>query len=104
MSVSGVYNNWIKVQNPNTILPQMSSDNIRPPFYFGGSQVPVNLNLDSHNLNKGPATRDGGPPTYSSSLNNIKSISMKGHGLGVGLKTTHNKHDNIRLPKYMFNK
>jgi hypothetical protein len=93
MSVSGVYNNWIKVQNPGTILPQMSSDNVRPPFYFGGSQVPINLHLDSHNLNKGP---------YSSSLNNINSISMKGHGLGVGLKTTHNKHDNIRLPKYMF--
>jgi hypothetical protein len=95
MSVSGIYNNWVKVQNPNAILPQMSSDNVRPPFYFGGSQVPINLNLDSHNLNRG---------SYLSSLDNIKSISMKGHGLGVGLKTTHNKHDNIRLCKYMFHK
>lgn len=93
MSVSGIYNNWVKVQNPNAILPQMSSDNVRPPFYFGGSQVPINLNLESHNLNKG---------SYLSSLHNINSISMKGHGLGVGLKTTHNKHDNIRLCKYMF--
>jgi hypothetical protein len=29
---------------------------------------------------------------------------MVGHGLGVGLKTTMRKNDNIRRAKYMFHK
>jgi len=29
---------------------------------------------------------------------------MVGHGLGVGLKTTMKKNDNIRRAKYMFHK
>lgn len=32
-----------KVVHPNAILPQMKSSSFQAPFYFGGSQVPVNL-------------------------------------------------------------
>jgi hypothetical protein len=32
-----------KVIHPNAILPQMKSSSFQAPFYFGGSQVPVNL-------------------------------------------------------------
>jgi hypothetical protein len=95
MSTAGIYNNWVKVQNPNKIFHQMDSDTSRPPFYFGGSQVPVSLNIEHYPTMK---------TTYKSSKDNIKQIPMKGHGLGLGLVTTHKKNDNIRLSKYMFHK
>lgn len=36
-----------KVENPNlpTTIPQMASGGFQVPFFFGGSQVPVNLGL-----------------------------------------------------------
>ena len=43
--MSGIYNKWYKVENshsPNDII-QMESGGFQKPFYFGGSQVPVNL-------------------------------------------------------------
>ena len=51
--MSGFYNNWYKVQNPdvpNDIVP-MVSGGFQTPFFFGGSQVPVNLGLTDTNLN-----------------------------------------------------
>jgi hypothetical protein len=51
--MSGFYQNWIKVQNPNLpndIIP-MQSGGFQTPFFFGGSQVPINLNLTDTNLN-----------------------------------------------------
>ena len=51
--MSGFYNNWLKVQSPNTsndIVPMMSGG-FQTPFYFGGSQVPINLGLTETNLN-----------------------------------------------------
>jgi hypothetical protein len=38
--MSGFYNVWPKVLNPNKELLQMTSDSFKTPFYFGGSQVP----------------------------------------------------------------
>ena len=49
--MSGVYNYHIKVENPTKMLPQMASH--QPPFYFGGSQVPINLGLKNHMLGEG---------------------------------------------------
>ena len=95
MTTAGIYNYRPKVDNPNAILHQMDSDYLHPPFYFGGSQVPVALNLEHNSSFRTP---------YHSSGDGIKDIPMKGHGLGVGLKTTHRKNDNIRLTKYMFRK
>ena len=43
MSTSGTYAYWPKVEHQNAIFPQMASASLQPPFYFGGSQVPVNL-------------------------------------------------------------
>ena len=95
MSTSGIYNYRPKLENLEGQLPQMVSEGYKPPFYFGGSQVPVNLGFDHYPSQKTP---------YTSSSSNLNSIPMIGHGLGVGLKTTHQKNDNIRRPKYMFHK
>jgi len=49
--MSGVYANWVKVQHPfmSNDIPQMKSDELQPKFYFGGSQVPVNLGINNTN-------------------------------------------------------
>ena len=46
--MSGFYNVWPKVLNPDRELPQMTSASYQPPFYFGGSQVPTALGIDKH--------------------------------------------------------
>jgi hypothetical protein len=94
MSSAGIYNYRPKVDNPNKVFSQMESDEFQPPFYFGGSQVPVNLNQI-----KGSGFKT---TNYKISKDQIKQVPMMGHGLGLGLKTTTNKNDNIRLAKYMF--
>lgn len=43
--MSGFYNYWPKVNHPNVIFPQMKSEGFKPPFYFGGSQVPINIGM-----------------------------------------------------------
>lgn len=95
MSISGIYNYRPKVDNPNKIFYQMQSDGFQEPFYFGGSQVPINLNV---------AHGSGFRTHYNSSHDHIMSIPTKGHGFGIGHKTTANKNDNIRLPKVLFRK
>lgn len=95
MSTAGIYNFHPKVEHPNSVFPQMESGEYQPPFYFGGSQVPVNLHV---------AHGSGMRAAYKSHNQQISEIPMKGHGFGCGLKTTSNKNDNIRLTKYMFHK
>ena len=94
MSIPGVYNNWVCVQS-HYPYEFKKSENEKPPFYFGGSQVPINLGIEHNRTYRSP---------YSSSFDEVKKIPMVGHGLGVGLKTTVKKNDNIKIPKYMFRK
>jgi hypothetical protein len=35
-----------KISNPNAILSQMTSGSFQAPFYFGASQVPVDLGIN----------------------------------------------------------
>lgn len=62
--MSGFYQNWVKVQNPNAVFPQMESEGFKKPFYFGGSQVPTQLHLNDKQY-------DG------SGFNKVKKISMR---------------------------
>jgi hypothetical protein len=91
MSTAGIYNYRPKVDNPNAIFSQMDSDTARPPFFFGGSQVPVNLNI-MHG--------SGLRTNYTTTDERVQNLQMKGNGLGVGLKTLSHKNDNIKLNKY----
>ena len=96
MSTAGIYNYHPKVDNPLSSFPvQMESGGYQSPFYFGGSQIPISLGLDHHSIHR---------TSYTSAHDDIARETMKGHGLGVGLKTTSRKTDNIRLSKYMFHK
>ena len=95
MSVSGIYNYHPKVNEPNKIFYQMESGEFQTPFYFGGSQVPLNLGVSIGSGIKSP---------YVSTCEYKKDIDLKGHGLGCGLKTTMRKNDNIRMPYHMFHK
>jgi len=95
MSIPGIYNNWLCVQSPYAPYEFKTSESYKPPFYFGGSQVPVNLGLEHNKPRRSP---------YKSSLEEINEIPMVGHGLGLGLKTTNKKINNIKLSKYMFRK
>jgi len=45
MSTAGIYNYNPKVTHPNAVIPQMASASHQPPFFFGGSQIPVNLGI-----------------------------------------------------------
>ena len=54
--MSGFYNNWLKVQHPNKIYTQTTSEGFQKPFYFGGSQVPNILSNNQYiekNINGG---------------------------------------------------
>lgn len=46
--MSGYYSNWVKVNKPDEILPQMASPSV--PFFFGGSQVPETLKIQEHKI------------------------------------------------------
>lgn len=92
--MSGIYQNWIKVQNPNlnnNIIP-MESGGYQKPFYFGGSQIPSNLNIDDTNLN----ISGNGIKGYSKL--NFKSEKIKGKGIQT---TEFKKNMNIHLPRHL---
>jgi len=77
--MSGGYNP--KVSNPNLILPQMKSQVFQKPFYFGGSQVPVNLGLPKKVYSGAGFTGDK-PPKYTDGKYHI----LKGSGIRLPLK------------------
>lgn len=86
--MSGFYNNWFKVQNPNApcdITP-MESGGFQAPFYFGGSNVPSALKLNLHKI------EDGG---YSKT-----SFRPELRGKNVA-PVYHHKHSNIHIPRHM---
>ena len=88
MSTAGIYNYHPKVEHPNKVFSQMTSDGFQPPFYFGGSQVPVNLGI---------STGSGIHTPYISHIDHMKALSCKGRGL----ETTVQKNHKIYLPKHI---
>ena len=69
----------------------MASDSLQPPFFFGGSQVPINLNV---------AHGSGFRTKYKSSTQEMKNLGYRGL-VGRGIENTYNRHSRIALPKHM---
>jgi len=88
MSTSGTYAYHPKVEHPNSTLYQMESQ--QPSFYFGGSQVPINLHLESH----GSGFRTQHKFSYDKMKDLIDNRNFN--------RTTLDKYNNIHLPKFMY--
>ena len=88
MSTAGIYNYHPKVEHPHKVFPQMTSDEYQPPFYFGASQVPINLGIK---------TGSGIHTPYISHIDHMRRMSAHGRGIG----TTIQKNHKIYLPKHM---
>ncbi len=58
--MSGGYNPKVSNPNLNNNIPQMRSDEFQKPFFFGGSQVPVNLGLRSSSFSGSGMCCNGG--------------------------------------------
>lgn len=89
MSTAGTYGYNPKVEHPNAIFAQMKSNTMQPDFFFGGSQVPINLGLPTH----GQGLRS----SYKPELTKMKNLSTQGRGLS----NTYSRHTRIALPKHM---
>ena len=94
MSTSGIYSYWPKVNHPNAEFRQMTSGGYQPPFFFGGSQVPVNLGLDTHEI------AGSGIQNYKSHVHMSEALPVSGK-VGRGITTTASKSGKIFLPKHM---
>ncbi len=88
MSSAGTYLYWPKVEHPNAVFPQMASASLQPPFFFGGSQVPINLGGPHHILGEG---------VHTHSLDGMKYQ----HLCGRGIHPHYNHTNKIVLPKHM---
>ena len=89
--MSGFYNNWFKVQNPNSEnnIPPMLSNGKQPPFYFGGSSVPTMLEYHNTNTN-----------IKGSGLNNYSKINFKPAIRSIQTPSTnYHIQSNIQIPK-----
>ena len=84
MSSAGIYNYHPKVAHPNKIFGQMESDCYQPPWYFGGSQVPVNLGISG----------SGFKSQYKTSIDRDK-LKL---GRLKGMTTSVDKHSKVMLP------
>lgn len=93
MSVSGIYNYHVKINNPGEVFHQMDSQ--QAPFYFGGSQVPINTNFMHGNGVKTPYK-----PTYTQ-MKKQQENDDRSTGSNRAVKTTHSKHNNIRIGSYL---
>lgn len=85
--MSGIYNNWIKVNHqnlPNDMIPMMSGG-FQTPFYFGGSQVPEIIGYEKTIQGQGMFKSTNRVPKI---LQGIKSQ-----------QTFNDKHSNILLPR-----
>lgn len=87
MSTSGIYNYRPKVEHPNAVFYQMTSDNNLPPFYFGGAQAPSMLGI---------STGSGIKPTYVNSVSCRKIMDVKGRGI----KPHYEHTEKIIAPKH----
>jgi len=90
MSTAGTYGYFPKVEHPDTIFPQMASASLQPPFYFGGSQVPINLGI-SH------GSGFGFHSLHKPALDSMKEQSVQGRGVNP----FYDHHHKIFLPKHM---
>jgi len=88
MSTAGIYNYHPKVEHPNKIFPQMKSGEFQKPFFFGGSQVPENLDI---------STGSGIQTPYMSHVHSMHKLDAQNRGTGLTVYKNHK----IYLPKYM---
>lgn len=87
--MSGFYNNWYKVNHPESVndIPQMESGGYQKPFYFGGSQVPNTLKTELHEIKEDKYKKDYFLPDSQ----------------GKGIQYTSGKK-NIHIPRMLFQK
>lgn len=85
MSSSGTYSYHPKVAHENKVFSQMTSAGYQKPFFFGGSQVPLNLGIP---IGSGLTT------PYISHTAHKKVLGMSGRGIN----TTVQKNHKIYLP------
>ena len=88
MSTAGIYNYRPKVEHPNKMFIQMTSDGFQKPFFFGGSQVPVNLGI---------ATGSGFHTPYVSHVEHMKALPATKRGTEMTVQKNHK----VYLPKSM---
>jgi hypothetical protein len=87
--MSGFYNYWPKVNHQDEVFAQMTSGGFQPPFFFGGSQVPTALGLDTNGMG----------------TNHVVSTRQVTSGKGIKKQNTyHEKHKNIHLPRTLYNR
>jgi len=74
--MTGVYNYNPKVNNPilSNDIPQMRDEALQKPFFFGGSQVPVNLGINQDISGKGLNKKSKVKNTNQSKLSQKTSI------------------------------
>ena len=89
MSTAGIYNYHPKVANPGKVFPQMASDTHQPPFFLGGSQVPVNLGIK---------TGSGIHTPYISHTDHARLMGVRGRGVGVTIRKNHNIYLTKSMP------
>jgi hypothetical protein len=88
--MSGGYNP--KVVNPYGWKVQTKSSEFQTPFFFGGSQVPINLGLAQKSYN-GSGFRKG-----SHSITHLGDLDFT---TKRGDEVYHRKHHNIRIPRIL---
>jgi hypothetical protein len=78
--MSGFYNNWYKVTHPNSSndIVQMKSGGSQTPFYFGGSQVPETLGINTHKIS---GKRDKRKISFQPDTN--KPVYIHGEGIHI---------------------
>ena len=84
---TGHYNYRPKVDNPTKIFHQMTSDGYLPPFFFGGSQVPINLGI---------MNGSGIRKKYVNSFH-LKDINST---VGRGIHTSYEHTNKLMFPKH----
>jgi hypothetical protein len=88
MSTAGIYASHPKVDQPHKIFQQMRSDQEMPAFFFGGSQVPIQLGIP----------RDGSHQSeYKQTMKKVKEMGISGNGI----KTHYEHTQKIIMPKHM---
>lgn len=88
MSTSGTYAVHPKVDQPHKIFQQMRSDQVMPAFFFGGSQVPIELGLCCNGIHQSE---------YKETMKKVKAMSISGNGI----KTHYEHTQKIIMPKHV---